>query len=105
MDTSVAAGTVMVAVAVLVMPSAVYVAVIVALPALTAVTTPALLTSATDVADEAKDDAEVTSTFPLLLKVPMTVSACVLLIITVADAGETAIDVSEGCFFAFESDG
>ena len=35
----------------------------------------------------------------------MTLSACVLLSITVADPGETLIDTSEGCFLAFESDG
>jgi len=104
-DTIVADGTVTSEVAVFVMPSAEYVAVIVALPAFTAVTTPPELTSATDVADEAKLDEEVTSRVESLLNVAMTLSGWVLLSITVADAGETLMDVSDGCFFAFESDG
>ncbi|MCJ7450850.1 MAG: hypothetical protein MUO39_00020 [Steroidobacteraceae bacterium] len=108
MDTSVADGTVIADVAVCVMPSVEYVAVIVAVPAFAPVTTPELLTNTTPAGDEEvteNDDAEVTSMVELLLNVPMTLSACVLLSITVAVAGETLMDVSDGCFFAFASDG
>jgi hypothetical protein len=103
MDTRGGCGTVIEAVAV--WPVEGYLAVIVAVPAFTAVTTPAPLTVATVAAEEAKVELEVRSMVDESLKLPVTFSACVAPTVTLAEPGATAIEVRVGCLGAFAVDG
>ena len=92
MDVSVGAGAATVMAAVADFPDAV--AVMVALPAATAVTTPEVLAVAMALADDVNVTPDVRAAVDASLYVPVTVSACVPPIVRLADAGETAIDDS-----------